>query len=134
MEDKETRRVIPGRNGGRLHPQEKGKPAPPGVGRKPNLFKECIRQVSESGEVFLDVRGHIVNPDGTLGEVVTVRAKFPAVEAVVRKMFKRAAKGRVDAARWISETGYGKPTVMLGQDEENPLGGGFAVLLPDNKR
>ena len=133
MEENQEKRAVKGRHGGVLYPQQKGKPAPPGVGRKRNLFKDCIQQVAERGTVVLDVTGQILNADGTLGDVVTVRAKFPSVEAVVRKMFRRAAKGDVAAARWVTETGYGK-TVLLGEDGDNPLGGGFAVVLPDNKR
>lgn len=133
-ERKRPEKEIPGRYGGKLKPMRKGDLPPENAGRKKNLFKEYVRQVAEQGEVWMEVRGQVVKEDGTLGEFVTIRAKFPAVEAVVRKMFKRASKGSVSAARWVSETGYGKPTTFVGEDEENPLGGGFAVVLPDNLR
>lgn len=67
------------------------------------------------------------------GERVKVSLRLPAAEAAVVKMFRKAAKkGDVAAARWLSETGFGK-TINLADDSENPLGGGFAIVLPDNK-
>jgi len=123
-----------GRNGGTLHSMEKGDPARPGAGRPKNPFKEAIREQAEGGRSELVLEGLlVVNGVATL-ERVKVLVSLPAAEAVVVKMFKKAArKGDVAAARWLSETGFGK-TINLADDPENPLGGGFAVILPDNKR
>lgn len=133
MENKSEKRAIKGRNGGTIYPFEKGQKALPGSGRPRNPFKETIRRLADDGG-FLDVTGVLLDGNGdATDQKVRVRVLFPAVEAVVRRMYKLAAKGRVPAAKWLVETGFGR-TVNLANDEENPIGGGFAVLLPDNSR
>lgn len=125
---------VQGKNGGTLHPREKGEPALPGAGRPKNPFKEAIREQAEGGRSELVLEGLLVVDGVATSERVKVLVSLPAAEAVVVKMFKKAArKGDVAAARWLSETGFGK-TINLADDPDNPLGGGFAVVLPDNKR
>ena len=80
------------------------------------------------------VDGLLVVDGEVTGQRVKVSVRFPAAEAVVVKMFRKAArKGDVAAARWLSETGFGK-TINLADDPDNPIGGGFAIVLPDNSR
>ena len=123
-----------GKNGGTLKSMEKGDAALPGAGRKPNPFKEAIREHAEGGTTDLVVDGLLVVDGEVTGQRVKVSVRFPAAEAVVVKMFRKAArKGDVAAARWLSETGFGK-TINLADDPDNPIGGGFAIVLPDNSR
>jgi hypothetical protein len=90
--------------------------------------------VSESGVQDVVMSGYLVDADGNVTkERVQVSVTLPSVQAVVQKMFRKAGKGDVPAAKWLTETGYGK-SVILGEDQDNPLGGGFAVVLPDNGR
>ncbi|MCA0235469.1 MAG: hypothetical protein LCH81_03715 [Bacteroidetes bacterium] len=125
---------VSGKNGGTLMAQQPGDPGLPGAGRPKNPFKEAIRAQAEGGHTELVLDGFLVVDGEVTGERVKVQVSLPAAEAVVVKMFRKAAKkGDVAAARWLSETGFGK-TINLGDDPENPLGGGFAVILPDNKR
>lgn len=123
-----------GKNGGTLRSMQPGDPALPGAGRKPNPFKEAIREHAEGGTTDLVVDGLLVVDGEVTGQRVKVSVRFPAAEAVVVKMFRKAArKGDVAAARWLSETGFGK-TINLADDPDNPIGGGFAIVLPDNSR
>lgn len=125
---------VPGKNGGTLTPLEKGDPALPGAGRKPNPFKEAIREQAEGGSSELVLEGFLVVDGVPTSERVKVLVHLPAAQAVVVRMFRKAAKkGDVAAARWLSETGFGK-TINLADDPENPIGGGFAIVLPDNSR
>ena len=121
-----------GRNGGTLYAMEPGDKPPVGAGRPKNLFKHHIREMGD-GEP-MDIWGIRLDVSGMeTGERVMVRVKFPAAMAVVVTMYRRAQKGDVQAAKWLSETAYGK-NVKLGEDEESPLGAGFAVILPGNGR
>jgi hypothetical protein len=123
-----------GKFGGTLRSMEKGDPALPGAGRKPNPFKQAIQEHAEGGTTDMVIDGFLVVDGEVTGERVKVSVRFPAAKAVVVKMFRKAAKkGDVAAARWLSETGFGK-TITIGEDPDNPFGGGFAVVLPDNKR
>lgn len=123
-----------GKNGGTLRSMQPGDPALPGAGRKPNPFKEAIREHAEGGRSELVLDGLLVVDGAATSERVKVLVSLPAAEAVVVRMFRKAAKkGDVAAARWLSETGFGK-TINLADDAENPLGGGFAIVLPDNLR
>jgi len=126
---------IKGRNGGTLIVREKGDPVTsPNVGRKRNVFREAIQAVAEGGVQDVVLSGYLVDDDGTVTkERVKVSVTLPSVQAVVQKMFRKAGKGDVPAAKWLTETGYGK-TLNLGEDPDNPIGGGFAVVLPENGR
>lgn len=130
-------KIQTGPKGGILKSQEKGDKGLPGAGRKAggNPFKQHIKNLADGGIVEIDLDGWVVSPDGKkIGGMVKVRVSMPSALAVVTKMYRKAAKkGDVAAARWLSETGYGK-TINLADDPDNPLGGGFAVILPDNKR
>lgn len=123
----------PGAKGGTIYPREKGDPALPGAGRRKNPFKEIIQDVAEGGTLKMTVEGFLLVDGVVTNQKVLVQITLPAADAVVRKMFKKAAKGNVPAAKWLTETGYDK-TLKIGEDPDNPLGGGFAVILPDNKR
>lgn len=112
---------------------ENGDPGLPGAGRKKNLFKAHIREIGEKEGEWMEFEGEIMEKGKPTGEKAWFRLKMPAAMAVVVKMYKMAQKGDVSAAKWLSETAYGK-NVKLGEDEENPLGGGFAVILPANSR
>lgn len=122
-----------GRNGGTLNLMEVGDKAPAGAGRPKNPFKAAIREVGEADGAFVEMWAEMQENGQFSGKMVLVRVKMPAVRSVVETMFRKAQKGHVDAAKWLSETGYGK-TLKLGDDDESPLGGGFAVILPDNGR
>lgn len=125
---------VAGRNGGYLLARQPGEPASPKVGRPRNVFREAIQMVSEKGVHDVVLSGYLVDGDGNVTkEKVQVSITLPSVQAVVQKMFRKAGKGDVPAAKWLTETGYGK-TLNLGEDPDNPIGGGFAVVLPDNKR
>lgn len=125
---------VEGKNGGFLMAREPGEPPSPKSGRRPNVFREAIQMVAESGVQDVEMYGYLVDADGkATKERVRVLITLPSVQAVVQKMFRKAGKGDVMAAKWLTETGYGK-TLNLGEDPDNPIGGGFAVLLPDNKR
>lgn len=126
---------IEGRNGGVLRAMEKGDAPLPNAGKKQNPFKQTIREVAEGGQNALTLEGYVINEETgeVTGQKVRVSVLMPSVLAVVYGMFKKASKGNVGAARWLSETAFGK-TVNLANDEENPIGGGFAVVLPPNRR
>lgn len=126
--------LTPGRNGGTLFPLQKGDPAPPGAGRKPNPFKQAIRAAAEADGTKIRVTGKLIVNEQLTDQVVTVQIEVSTVEAVVHAMFKAAKKRDVAAARWLSETGFGK-TINLANDDENPIGAGvFVVALPSNGR
>lgn len=133
----EDKKAVPGRNGGTLHPQEVGKPAPPNAGRKKNAFKEAIQRHGEGAATAIVTDGLIVEKDAAGKSVVTnkrvrVQIQLPAIDAVVVKMFKQAAQlGDVAAARWLSETGYGK---NIGEDETViPVFQGFKFVVEDRR-
>jgi hypothetical protein len=122
-----------GRHGGTLLVLEKGDRLK-GSGRPRNPFKEAIRAAAEQWSEDVRLSGRRVVAGVVTDEIVEVVVSLPAVEAVVMKMFKKAAKkGDVAAARWLTDTAFGK-TVNLADDPENPLSGGFAVILPANGR
>jgi len=121
-----------GRNGGTLKSQEAGDPPLVGAGRKPNPFKQHIIMCADE-ERCLTVSGLLIVDNVITSELVTVSVSVPSALMVVQKMFKKAAKGDVSAARWLVETGFGR-AVTLQNDSENPLGGGFAIILPNNSR
>lgn len=127
-------RKVQVKNGGWFWAREKGEAPSPNSGRPRNIFKEAIRDVAEHSGKQVEVVGLLVDTDGNVtDQEVRVMIALPSVQAVVQTMFRRAAKGNVQAAKWLTETGYGK-SIQLGEDPENPLGGGFAVVLPDNGR
>ena len=130
MEEK----FVDGRNGGKLYPQQPGQPAPAGAGRPKNHFREMIREIADQGKsVKIVMEGHLVDEAGEpYGEPVQVLVKIPAVSAIVMKAFKQAAKGNHNARKWLVEAGYGK-NITIG-DDDNALGGGFVLVLPENKR
>ncbi len=123
---------IEGLNGGKLIVREKGDPAIEGAGRKKNLFKSVIQEMSEFNGAPFQIKGFLMENGEVTDRIVTIQTTIPAVEAVVAKMFKIAAKGDVSAARWLSETGYGK-NFSLGNDDDQ-VSGGFVVVLPSNNR
>lgn len=123
-----------GRNGGTLWGLQNGDPAHPNAGRKPNPFKQAIRAAAEADGTKIRVTGKLIVNDELTDQVVTVQIEVSTVEAVVHAMFKAAKKRDVAAARWLSETGFGK-TINLANDDENPIGAGvFVVALPSNGR
>jgi hypothetical protein len=124
---------VKGRNGGTLLVLEKGDQSLPGNGRKKNPFREAIQAIAESESLEMTVEGRLIVDGVVTDDIVKVRISAPSAQAVVWKMYREAKKGNVPAAKWLTETGFGK-TVNLGEDPDNPLGGGFAVILPDNKR
>lgn len=127
-------RKVEGKNGGYLLAREPGEAPSPRSGRPRNVFREAIQLVAEKGVQDVVLSGYLVDADGkATGEKVQVLVTLPSVQAVVQKMFRRAGKGDVQAAKWLTETGYGK-TLNLGEDPDNPIGGGFAVVLPENGR
>ncbi len=127
------KKTIAGKNGGVLHPQEAGRPAPPGAGRKPNPFREAIRDLAEVERTIV-LKGRLLDADGNpTGKLVPVAVSLPGAAGVVMKAYKQAGKGDAQARKWLTETGWDK-TVKLGQDEDSPLGGGFVLVLPENKR
>ena len=89
--------------------------------------------MAESDSAEMELVGLLVDENGAVtDQQVRVLVKFPVVESVVRKMYKKAAKGDVPAARWLSETAYGK-NVNLGEDEENPMPSGFSFVIEDRR-
>lgn len=123
-----------GRNGGTLLQREKGDPALPGSGRKKNPFKDLIQAHASDKALQMITDGYLVEGDQVTDKHVKVMISVSSAEAVVMRMFRQAAKkGDVAAARWLSETGFGK-TINLADDPDNPIGGGFAVILPSNNR
>ncbi len=129
-----AKRVIKGyRGGGVLYPQEAGKPAPDGAGRKKNPFRHHIQELAESEQVII-LKGRILDVDGNpTGKLVPVAVSLPGAAGVVMKAYKQAAKGDAQARKWITETGWDK-TLKLGNDPDNPLGEGFVLVLPSNQR
>ena len=131
------KKLIPGKNGGTLHPQQAGQPAPPNAGRKPNPFKEAIRHHAEGVATTIITDGLIVEKDASGKSIVTdqrvrVQIQLPSITAVVIRMFKQAAqRGDVAAARWLSETGYGKNI----SEEETliPVFQGFKFVVEDRR-
>ena len=125
---------IQGRNGGTLRPQKAGEPAPPGAGRPKNLFKQAIHDIAESEVLSVQLSGRLVEGGVVTSKRVTVEVEMPSVQAVVYRMYKKAQAGDVAAAKWLSETGYGK-TINLDAAGDGATGGGFAVImLPPNGR
>lgn len=130
MEKKE----IKGRNGGTLNPQVKGGEGIPGAGRKVNPFKEAI-EIQAKGGLELRLKGKLVVDGIATEKVVEIEILENGVDAVVRKMFRKAArKGDVAAARWLSETGFGKTLVHEAGDDGGGKGSGFVIVLPPNNR
>lgn len=122
-----------GRNGGTLRVQEKGDAGLPGAGRKANPFREAIRELADKEQTII-LKGRLIGDDGSLtGKPVRVAVSFPGAVGVVIKAYKKALKGDAQARKWLTETGWDK-TVKLGNDEDSPLGGGFVLVLPENKR
>lgn len=108
-------------------------PAPPGAGRKPNPFRQHIRELAE-GDTVITFEGRLIGEDGNpTGKPVKVAVSIPGALAVVQKAYKQARKGDAQARKWLTETGWGK-TVNIGEDQDNPLSGGFVLVLPENKR
>lgn len=125
---------VEGKNGGTLYAREPGEKPSPRSGRPRNVFREAIQLVAEKGVQDVVLSGYLVDESGKVTkQKVQVSVTLPSVQAVVQKMFRRAGKGDVQAAKWLTETGYGK-TLNLGEDPDNPIGGGFAVVLPENGR
>ena len=125
---------VEARNGGFLLARLPGEKPSSKSGRPKNPFREYIKELADdSGPVILD--GELLDEFGKLsGHRVRVAVAIPGALEVVRKMYLRAAKhGDVQAAKWLVESAFGK-SVKLGDDEENPLFGGFAVILPSNSR
>lgn len=128
-------REIDGPNGGKLIVQEAGDPALPGAGRKKNPFREAIAAYADGGSEKVVLEGELLDSEGKpTGKRARVLVEMPGVQAIVVRMFRKAAKkGDVSAARWLTETGYGK-NIQLGSDPDSPLEGGFALVLPTNHR
>jgi hypothetical protein len=127
-------KTIKGRNGGILIPQVAGEKGKPGAGRTVNQFKAAILKHADGVKDKVELAGFLIIDGKVTKERVKVLVSFPAVDAVVIKMFKRAAKkGDVAAARWLSETGYGKQ-LNLSNDPDSPIGSGFVVAMPPNNR
>lgn len=126
---------VEGKNGGKLLAMQPGDKPPANAGRPKNPFKQYIRDFAETQEIEMVLSGIVLDDDDQpTGEKVRVLVSLPGAMSVVIRMYKQAArKGDVAAAKWLSETGFGK-TLNLGQDEENPIGGGFAIVLPSNGR
>lgn len=124
---------IPGRNGGTLTPQQPGMPGKPGAGRKPNPFRQHIQELAD-GETEFVVKGRLLGKDGSpTGEIVEVAVSFPGALAIVGKAYKLAAKGDPNARKWLTETGWGK-SLVIGEDPDAPVDGGFVLVLPSNGR
>ena len=124
---------IEGRHGGVLYPQQKGMPAhSPNVGRKPNLFREAIRELADKEQVLILKGRRMVNGE-PVGEPTEFAVSLPCAFGVVLKAYKQAAKGDAQARKWLTDVGWDK-TVKIGNDEDSPLGGGFVLMLPENKR
>lgn len=121
-----------GRNGGVLHVQEVGDAGLPGAGRKPNPFREAIRELADKEQILILKGRKVVNGEPT-GELVEFAVSLPGAVGVVMKAYKKALKGDAQARKWLTDTGWDK-TVKLGNDEDSPLGGGFVLVLPENKR
>lgn len=124
---------IPGRRGGTLHTQEPGQPAPPGAGRKPNPFRHHIQELAES-ETDIVLKGRILDADGNpTGQMVKVAVSLPGALGIAIKAYKMATKGDAQARKWLTETGWGK-ALNIGVDPDNPIDGGFVIILPPNER
>jgi hypothetical protein len=122
-----------GKNGGMLKVQQLGDPALPGAGRKPNPFRHHIRELAETEQVVV-LKGRLLDANGNpTGKLVKVAVSLPGAQGIVIKAMKAAAKNDAQARRWLTETGWGKD-VNLANDPDNPLGGGFVLVLPENKR
>ena len=131
--EKPDKKGIPGRNGGTLYPFQSGEPAPPGVGRKANPFRYHIQELAEL-ETEIVLKGRLLDADGKpYGEPVRVSVSLPGALGIVAKAYRMAAKGDAQARKWLTETGWGK-SLNIGTDPDNPIEGGFVILLPDNKR
>lgn len=127
-----AKRIIKS-NGGILYPQQPGEPGKPGAGRKSNPFRVSIRELAEAEQTII-LKGRILDANGNpTGQPVRVAVSLPGAVGVVLKAYKQAAKGDAQARKWLTEVGWDK-IVKLGNDEENPLGGGFVLVLPENKR
>jgi hypothetical protein len=129
------RKKIPAKNGGYFLAQQKGSPGLPGAGRPQNPFRRAIEAHAAGVFADMEVEGFLVVDGQVTDQKVKVQVSLPSVEAVVARMFRQAyKKGDVAAAKWLSETGFGK-TINLSNDPDNPIGGGgFVLLLPDNSR
>lgn len=131
--DKSIKVSVPGRNGGTLYPFQAGEPAPPAAGRKPNPFRHHIQELAES-ETEIVLKGRLLDEDGKpYGELVKVSIPLPGALGIVHKAYRLAARGDAQARKWLTETGWGK-SLTVGSDPDNPIEGGFVILLPDNKR
>lgn len=118
-----------GRNGGVLRSMEKGDKGLPGAGRKVNPFKEAILELSDGGKSAIEFEGLLLDESGSVTDTkVRVSVVLPSAFAVVCRMYRKASKGDVSAARWLSETGFGR-TINHGVDEEIPVPTGFRFVI-----
>lgn len=125
--------TVQGKNGGTLNPIQTGDPAPPGAGRKPNPFKHHIQELADNDTEII-LKGRLLTDDGTRTEkFVRVSVSLPGALGIVLKAYKLALKGDAQARKWLTETGYGK-NFTVGSDPDNPIEGGFVIMLPSNDR
>lgn len=128
-----SKRQIPAKHGGFLIRREHGDAALPGAGRPPNPFKAAIRQLSEGGKVEVKLKGWLLNEKGEkVGEKRDLVVELPGVEGIVAKMFQKAAKGDVHAAKFLSEHGFGKLSVRDSDESSGDVS--YAIILPPNQR
>lgn len=120
---------MEGRNGNVLKVMEPGDPAPKGAGRPKNPFKQAILELSDGGKSAIEFEGYLVDDSGVVTEdKVRVSVVLPSAFAVVCRMYRNASKGDVQAARWLSETGFGK-TMNHGVDEDLVVPSGFRFVI-----
>jgi hypothetical protein len=122
---------VKGRNGGTLIVREKGDAGLEGAGRKRNPFRAIIREIAESGDDYFLMDGVLCDgKGGRTNQKVKVWVKMPKVKEIVLEQMKRA-KHDVQAAKWLSETAYGRPLLLDDENSELPLVG-FKFIVEQN--
>lgn len=62
-----------------------------------------------------------------MGDEADEKTRIPRIEAVVRRIYKAAARGSIPAAALIFDRGWGKPTQPV--ETSGPEGGPLEVLI-----
>lgn len=134
MEEAEEKKFVVGRNGGKLYPQKKGeKGHSPNLGRKTNPFKFDIRELAENDATHVLMEGILADAKGnSTNQKVKVYIEMPRVREIVLSHM-RLAKKDVQSAKWLSETGYGKPIFTDDDGEEMPFVG-FKFIVEDRRK